>query len=81
MARVFGEAAALGVLHQTTGGEPLARPDAGTAGQSRRLAGLYVNLIIVRGISLAKRGWKRWQSLRPGSSTAQLPGFRTATGG
>ncbi len=52
--RVFGEAAALGVLHlHLTGGEPLARPDLveliGGARQSR----LYTNLI-TSGIGLSR---------------------------
>jgi pyrroloquinoline quinone biosynthesis protein E len=52
--RVFGEAAALGVLQlHLTGGEPLARPDAEQLVKSGRAAGLYVNLI-TSGIGLAE---------------------------
>ena len=44
--RVFGEAAALGVLQADfTGGEPLTRPDILELIRSARAAGLYVNLI------------------------------------
>src|SRR5271170_1109558 len=51
--RVFGEAAALGVLQlHLTGGEPLARPDAEQLVKAGRAAGLYVNLI-TSGIGLA----------------------------
>jgi PqqA peptide cyclase len=52
--RVFGEAAALGVLQlHLTGGEPLARPDAEQLVKSGRAAGLYVNMI-TSGIGLAE---------------------------
>jgi pyrroloquinoline quinone biosynthesis protein E len=52
--RVFGEAAALGVLQlHLTGGEPLARPDAEQLVKAGRAAGLYVNLI-TSGIGLAE---------------------------
>jgi PqqA peptide cyclase len=52
--RVFGEAAALGVLQlHLTGGEPLARPDTEKLVKSGRDAGLYVNLI-TSGIGLAE---------------------------
>ena len=45
-ARVFREAAALGVLQlHVSGGEPLARPDAAEIVGAARAAGLYVNLI------------------------------------
>ena len=45
-ARVFREAAALGVLQlHVSGGEPLARPDAVEIVRAARDAGLYVNLI------------------------------------
>jgi PqqA peptide cyclase len=44
--RVFGEAAALGVLHlHLTGGEPLARPDLREMIAGARQSGLYTNLI------------------------------------
>src|SRR5271154_3456878 len=44
--RVFGEAAALGVLHlHLTGGEPLARADLAELIANGRKAGLYTNLI------------------------------------
>jgi PqqA peptide cyclase len=44
--RVFGEAAALGVLQaDLTGGEPLTRPDILELVRAARSAGLYVNLI------------------------------------
>ncbi len=44
--RVFGEAAALGVLQADfTGGEPLTRPDILELVRAARAAGLYVNLI------------------------------------
>jgi PqqA peptide cyclase len=52
--RVFGEAAALGVLQlHLTGGEPLARPDAEQLVKAGRSAGLYVNLI-TSGIGLGE---------------------------
>ncbi len=52
--RVFGEAAALGVLHlHLTGGEPLARPDLAQLIAGARDARLYTNLI-TSGISLAR---------------------------
>ena len=52
--RVFGEAAALGVLQlHLTGGEPLARPDAEQLVKAGRAAGLYVNLI-TSGIGLTE---------------------------
>jgi len=52
--RVFGEAAALGVLQlHLTGGEPLARPDTAHLVKAGRDAGLYVNLI-TSGIRLAE---------------------------
>ena len=45
-ARVFAEAAAMGVLQlHVSGGEPLARPDAPRIVRAAREAGLYVNLI------------------------------------
>jgi len=45
-ARVFREAAQLGVLHlHLTGGEPLARPDLTELIQAAHTAGLYTNLI------------------------------------
>jgi pyrroloquinoline quinone biosynthesis protein E len=44
--RVFGESAALGVLHlHLTGGEPLARPDLREMIAGARQSGLYTNLI------------------------------------
>src|SRR3984957_17111814 len=52
--RVFGEAAALGVLQlHLTGGEPLARPDTEQLVKSGRAAGLYINLI-TSGIGLSE---------------------------
>ena len=52
--RVFGEAAALGVLHlHFTGGEPLARPDLKDLIASARRVGLYTNLI-TSGIGLSQ---------------------------
>jgi pyrroloquinoline quinone biosynthesis protein E len=52
--RVFGEAAALGVLQlHLTGGEPLARPDTEQLVKAGRGAGLYVNLI-TSGIGLSE---------------------------
>jgi PqqA peptide cyclase len=52
--RVFGEAAALGVLHlHLTGGEPLARADLKELIASARRAGLYTNLI-TSGIGLSQ---------------------------
>ncbi len=52
--RVFGEAAALGVLQlHLTGGEPLARADTEQLVKSGRDAGLYVNLI-TSGIGLTE---------------------------
>jgi len=51
--RVFGEAAALGVLHlHLTGGEPLARPDLAELIGGARKSGLYTNLI-TSGIGLS----------------------------
>ena len=52
--RVFGEAAALGVLHlHLTGGEPLARPDLVEMISGARQARLYTNLI-TSGIGLSR---------------------------
>ena len=52
--RVFGEAAALGVLHlHLTGGEPLARPDLAELIAGARQARLYTNLI-TSGIGLSR---------------------------
>src|SRR5713101_7728881 len=52
--RVFGEAAALGVLHlHLTGGEPLARPDLAELIEGARKSGLYTNLI-TSGIGLSR---------------------------
>ena len=52
--RVFGEAAALGVLHlHLTGGEPLARPDLAEMIAGARQARLYTNLI-TSGIGLSR---------------------------
>jgi len=52
--RVFGEAAALGVLHlHLTGGEPLARPDLTELIKGARQSGLYTNLI-TSGIGLSR---------------------------
>jgi PqqA peptide cyclase len=52
--RVFGEAAALGVLHlHLTGGEPLARPDLTELIGGARRARLYTNLI-TSGIGLSR---------------------------
>ena len=52
--RVFGEAAALGVLHlHLTGGEPLARPDLAELIEGARQARLYTNLI-TSGIGLSR---------------------------
>jgi pyrroloquinoline quinone biosynthesis protein E len=52
--RVFGEAAALGVLHlHLTGGEPLARPDLTKLIGGARQARLYTNLI-TSGIGLSR---------------------------
>jgi pyrroloquinoline quinone biosynthesis protein E len=52
--RVFGEAAALGVLHlHLTGGEPLARPDLAELLDGARQARLYSNLI-TSGIGLSR---------------------------
>ena len=52
--RVFGEAAALGVLHlHLTGGEPLARPDLAELIKGARESRLYTNLI-TSGIGLAR---------------------------
>jgi len=52
--RVFGEAAALGVLHlHLTGGEPLARPDLTDMIAAARDARLYTNLI-TSGIGLSR---------------------------
>jgi len=52
--RVFGEAAALGVLHlHLTGGEPLARPDLVEMIAGARQSGLYTNLI-TSGIGLSR---------------------------
>jgi pyrroloquinoline quinone biosynthesis protein E len=52
--RVFGEAAALGVLHlHLTGGEPLARPDLTELIAGARQARLYTNLI-TSGIGLSR---------------------------
>lgn len=52
--RVFGEAAALGVLHlHLTGGEPLARPDLTELIGGARQARLYTNLI-TSGIGLSR---------------------------
>src|SRR6202011_5717284 len=51
--RVFGEAAALGVLHlHLTGGEPLARPDLAELIKGARQSRLYTNLI-TSGIGLS----------------------------
>jgi len=52
--RVFGEAAALGVLHlHLTGGEPLARPDLAELIEGARQSRLYTNLI-TSGIGLSR---------------------------
>jgi pyrroloquinoline quinone biosynthesis protein E len=52
--RVFGEAAALGVLHiHLTGGEPLARPDLAELIEGARKSRLYTNLI-TSGIGLSR---------------------------
>ena len=52
--RVFGEAAALGVLHlHLTGGEPLARPDLAEMIAGARESRLYTNLI-TSGIGLSR---------------------------
>ncbi|MGH9641124.1 MAG: pyrroloquinoline quinone biosynthesis protein PqqE [Terriglobales bacterium] len=52
--RVFGEAAALGVLHlHLTGGEPLARPDLAEMIAGARESKLYTNLI-TSGIGLSR---------------------------
>src|SRR5258708_215594 len=52
--RVFGEAAALGVLHlHLTGGEPLARPDLAELIAGARQVRLYTNLI-TSGIGLSR---------------------------
>jgi PqqA peptide cyclase len=52
--RVFGEAAALGVLHlHLTGGEPLARPDLAELIEGGRQSRLYTNLI-TSGIGLSR---------------------------
>jgi len=52
--RVFGEAAALAVLHlHLTGGEPLARPDLKELIASARRVGLYTNLI-TSGLGLSR---------------------------
>jgi len=52
--RVFGEAAALGVLHlHLTGGEPLARPDLAELIAAARESRLYTNLI-TSGIGLSR---------------------------
>jgi len=52
--RVFGEAAALGVLHlHLTGGEPLARPDLAELIAGARQSRLYTNLI-TSGIGLSR---------------------------
>jgi pyrroloquinoline quinone biosynthesis protein E len=52
--RVFGEAAALGVLHlHLTGGEPLARPDLAELIEGARQARLYTNLI-TSGVGLSR---------------------------
>jgi pyrroloquinoline quinone biosynthesis protein E len=52
--RVFGEAAALGVLHlHLTGGEPLARPDLAELLEGARQSRLYTNLI-TSGIGLSR---------------------------
>ena len=52
--RVFGEAAALGVLHlHLTGGEPLARPDLAELIEGARMSRLYTNLI-TSGIGLSR---------------------------
>jgi PqqA peptide cyclase len=52
--RVFGEAAALGVLHlHLTGGEPLARPDLAALIAGARQSRLYTNLI-TSGIGLSR---------------------------
>jgi PqqA peptide cyclase len=52
--RVFGEAAALGVLHlHLTGGEPLARPDLVELIAGARKSGLYIN-VITSGIGLSR---------------------------
>src|SRR6202790_5474282 len=52
--RVFGEAAALGVLHlHLTGGEPLARPDLAELIEGARKSHLYTNLI-TSGIGLSR---------------------------
>ena len=52
--RVFGEAAALGVLHlHLTGGEPLARPDLTELIEGARQSRLYTNLI-TSGVGLSR---------------------------
>ncbi|MGA8301966.1 MAG: pyrroloquinoline quinone biosynthesis protein PqqE [Terriglobales bacterium] len=57
--RVFGEAAALGVLHlHLTGGEPLSRPDLADLIAGARDAKLYTNLI-TSGIGLSRERLKQ----------------------
>jgi PqqA peptide cyclase len=57
--RVFGEAAALGVLHlHLTGGEPLARPDLAELIEGARQSRLYTNLI-TSGIGLSRERLKQ----------------------
>ena len=76
--RVFGEAAALGVLQlHLTGGEPLARPDTEQLVKAGRAAGLYVNLI-TSGIGLAEARLERrvWIT---SSSASRMPSKRKRT--
>ena len=60
--RVFGEAAALGVLHlHLAGGEPLARTDLAEMIAGARQSRLYTNLI-TSGIGLSRERLADWQT-------------------
>ncbi|MGA2422408.1 MAG: pyrroloquinoline quinone biosynthesis protein PqqE [Terriglobales bacterium] len=76
--RVFGEAAALGVLHlHLTGGEPLARPDLAELIEGARKSRLYTNLI-TSGIGLS--GERLVQLVEAGLDHIQLS-FQDSTEG
>jgi len=69
-ARVFEEAAALGVLHANlTGGEPLVRADLEEIVAAARAAGLYVHLV-TSGVGLDERRLGALPSARRSSARA-----------
>ena len=75
-ARVFREAAALGVLQLSlTGGEPLVRKDLAELIASGRTAGLYVNMI-TSGLGLTRGATSRAGGGGAGASAIELSGSR-----